>query len=259
MASGTSPIVYGATPVGDKVNPARMYILDLAGAQILTSSDSGTSFTAGGSVLKLDDWEAENAQIWSVPGYEGHLFVAADHTWGGGGLYLSTNGGTTTKKVSGVTSATRVTTGKPSEGKTFPAVYVMGTVGGVKGFFRSDDSLKTWQRINDNQHQFGTIHQMVGDPRVFGRVFLGTEGRGVVYGEDASVPLGVQAGHLAKSNPLVRSGNLLRSATAGIELRDPSGKLLRATTTRELDLHGLRRGVYFARSSGTSLKIGLLE
>jgi hypothetical protein len=259
VASGTTLGAYGATPVGDKVNPARFYILDLPNAQILTSTDTGATFTGGAAVIKLDDWEAENAQITTVPGYEGYVMVAADHAWGGGGLYVSTNGGTSARKVANVGSATRVTTGRPAEGKKFPSVFIVGKVGGVYGFFRSDDSLKTWTRINDNQHQFGTIHQIIGDPRVFGRIYIGTEGRGVVYGDDSAASVGVSGGHRKMSHDLIRSGNTVRSVTSGIELCDPTGRTLRTSATRELDLRGLQRGVYFARSSGSFLKVGVLE
>jgi hypothetical protein len=259
LSAGAVPGAYGATPIGDKVNPARICILDLANGQILTSSDTGATFSTGAAMLKLDDWESDNAEIATVPAYEGHVMVAADHAWGGGGLYVSTDGGTTVRKVAGVGSATHVTTGRPPQGKNYPSVFIVGTVGGVYGLFRSDDSLKSWARINDNQHQFGTIHQIVGDPRVSGRVFVATEGRGVVYGEDAAAEASVSGGHRTMSDALIRSGNTLRSATAGIELRDPSGRVLRASGTRELDLHGLDRGVYFARSWGNSLKVGVLE
>lgn len=259
LAGGDAPGTYGATPVGDKADPARLYVMDLASGQILVSTDTGATFAMGATILKLDDWEAENAQIWTVPGYKGHVMVAADHAWGGGGLYLSTSGGTSARKVTSVASATRVTTGKAAPGRTYPTVYIVGKVGGVSGFFRSEDSLKTWTRINDDEHQFGTIHQIVGDPRVFGRLYLGTEGRGVVYGDDLSASSGIVRGRVASSETLSRTANLLRSTTDGIELRDPSGALVRSTASRELDLRGLPRGLYIARSAGVTLKLGLSD
>lgn len=259
LSGGDAPGTYGATPTGDKVDPARMYVMDLANGVLLVSQDTGATFTVGAQILKLDDWESENAQIWTVPGYKGHVFVAADHAWGGGGLYFSTSGGSTVRKVSGLTGVTRVTTGRAAEGRTYPTVYVVGKVGGVQGFYRSEDSLKTWSRINDVEHQFGTIHQIVGDPRVFGRIYLGTEGRGVVYGDDLAASSGVVGRRQGLSGSLVRTGSVLRSATDGIELRDPSGKRVRSTTSRELDLSGLPRGLYVARSAGISMKFGVFE
>jgi photosystem II stability/assembly factor-like uncharacterized protein len=49
--------------------------------------------------------------------------------------------------------------------------------------YRSDDGGESWRRIDDAQHQYGYLNVIVGDPRNYGRVFLGTSGRGIVYGE----------------------------------------------------------------------------
>ena len=53
----------------------------------------------------------------------------------------------------------------------------------MSGFFRSDDAGSTWQRINDDRHQFGFTGQITGDPRTYGRVYVGTGGRGILYGD----------------------------------------------------------------------------
>ncbi|MER7476382.1 hypothetical protein ABTX60_01805 [Streptomyces sp. NPDC126510] len=51
---------------------------------------------------------------------------------------------------------------------------------------RSDDAAKTWTRINDDRHRWGwTGAAITGDPRVYGRVYIATNGRGVQYGEPA--------------------------------------------------------------------------
>lgn len=56
---------------------------------------------------------------------------------------------------------------------------------GVIGLFRSTDGGSVWVRINDDRHQFGgsAISVISGDPDVYGRVYLGGYGRGVVYGD----------------------------------------------------------------------------
>jgi photosystem II stability/assembly factor-like uncharacterized protein len=56
-------------------------------------------------------------------------------------------------------------------------------VGGVYGIFRSNDAGVTWTRINDNNHQFGMLSVITGDPRIYGRVYLGTSGRGILHGD----------------------------------------------------------------------------
>jgi hypothetical protein len=43
-------------------------------------------------------------------------------------------------------------------------------------------------RINDDQHQYGSTNAAItGDPRVFGRVYVSTNGRGIIYGEPSGV------------------------------------------------------------------------
>ena len=64
-----------------------------------------------------------------------------------------------------------------------PTLYLNGKVDGTYGFFRSDDVGATWVRITDDKHQYGYCSVITGDPRVYGRVYVGTGGRGIVYGE----------------------------------------------------------------------------
>ena len=63
------------------------------------------------------------------------------------------------------------------------AVYIAGTIAGEYGFYRSFDDAKTWERINDKSQMFGNIMSIDGDSRTFGRFFLATGTRGLIYGE----------------------------------------------------------------------------
>jgi hypothetical protein len=44
------------------------------------------------------------------------------------------------------------------------------------------DQGATFARINDDHHQFAGATHIAGDPRVAGRVYVGTGGRGIFYG-----------------------------------------------------------------------------
>ena len=47
----------------------------------------------------------------------------------------------------------------------YPAIYTRSIIDGNDGFYRSDDAGKTWIRINDDAHLFGTCHaDITGDP-----------------------------------------------------------------------------------------------
>ncbi|HWW72083.1 MAG TPA: exo-alpha-sialidase, partial [Duganella sp.] len=76
--------------------------------------------------------------------------------------------------------------GKAAPGAAYPTVYIWGTVGGVRGLFRSTDAGAGWLRINDDDHQYGgpgDAQFVIGDNNTFGNVFMSTAGRGIVFGK----------------------------------------------------------------------------
>jgi len=113
-----------------------------------------------------------------VFGVEGDLWFTTNS-----GLFHSQDSAATFTQVPQVSGATAVGFGMAATGQNYPAVYVAGLVGGNWGTYRSDDVGVTWQRIDDPQHQFGWVNVLTGDPRRFGRVYIGTGGRGILYGD----------------------------------------------------------------------------
>ncbi len=166
-------------PAADRVNPAKLYVFDAKGGQAYYSTDGGAHFTAAPDGLPvLADYQFSSASVQAVPGIEGDVWLTA-----GKELDHSTDSGKTYNAVDSVNEATALGFGKPAPGKSYPAVYLIGKVGEVSGFFRSDDAGATWSRINDDRHQFGFCNIISGDPRVYGRVYVGSGGRGLLYGE----------------------------------------------------------------------------
>jgi len=98
------------------------------------------------------------------------------------GLYHSINGGMDFTKMEGIQEADSLGFGKAAPGRNYPALYLAGKVDQLQAIFRSNDAGQTWVRINDDQHQFGWINHVTGDPRIYGRVYFGTGGRGIIYG-----------------------------------------------------------------------------
>jgi xyloglucan-specific exo-beta-1,4-glucanase len=83
-------------------------------------------------------------------------------------------------------SVTAVAFGKPGSDRDYPTLFAIGTRAGLVAIWRSDDVGVNWSRINDADHEYGRRFRVIaGDPRRFGRVYVGTDGRGVVYGDPA--------------------------------------------------------------------------
>jgi xyloglucan-specific exo-beta-1,4-glucanase len=155
------------------VNAKKLYIYDQLAGRVYATANGGKKFAARASV------PADGGYLRAVPGFEGNAWLPG----GSAGLLRSTDSCATFARVTSVAEAYQVGLGKAAEGKSHPAVYLWGRVGGVTGIFRSDDEGATWARINDDRHQFGWINAIAGDPRIYGRVYLATGGRGIVYGE----------------------------------------------------------------------------
>ncbi len=63
------------------------------------------------------------------------------------------------------------------------AIYMSAVIGGVYGFYRSTDEGQSYVRLNTDRQMFGEINSIDGDSTTFGRFYLGTGSRGVLYGE----------------------------------------------------------------------------
>ncbi|GAB3169568.1 cellulose binding domain-containing protein [Myceligenerans halotolerans] len=176
--TASSGVPAGARVEADRSDPQRFYAM--AGGTFYASDDGGATFTASDAAgLPTGD-----VRFGAVPGRSGEIFVAGSDDDGPYGLWHSTDGGATFAALAGVDEADAVGFGAPAPGFDHPAVYVSAQVDGVRGLFRSDDAGASWVRINDDEHQFAWTGQVVtGDPDVYGRVYVGTNGRGIVMGE----------------------------------------------------------------------------
>ncbi|MGQ5639283.1 MULTISPECIES: 1,4-beta-glucanase [unclassified Streptomyces] len=169
----------GATPVADPVDPGTFYAYDTAGGTLYASTDGGRTFVPRATGLPAGD---SQYQLAAAPGRGGDLWLSTK--WNG--LYRSTDGGATFTKAGSAWAAYTLGFGKAAPGADYPAVYLVGATGTVTAVYRSDDQAKSWIRINDDAHQWGWTGQAVtGDPRIHGRVYLATNGRGIQYGDPA--------------------------------------------------------------------------
>ncbi len=171
----------------DRVNPKKFYGFNAG--KFYVSTDGGATFTA---TVTSGFPTTVKVYVKAVPGVEGDVWVAGGDDEDVYGLWHSVNSGASFTKLSNLEEADTIGFGKALSG-TYPAAYVSAKIGRVRGIFRSDDGGASWIRINDDQHQWGwTGKTITGDPRVAGRVYIGTNGRGVIYGDPSgSVPTAV--------------------------------------------------------------------
>ncbi|EKX65002.1 1,4-beta-glucanase [Streptomyces ipomoeae] len=175
--SEVSSFPKGATPVADPADPTLFYAFDTDTGTLYASTDSGRSFTARATGLPKGD---SQFKLVAAPGRTGDLWLSVK--WNG--LYRSTDGGVTFSKIDSCWASYTLGFGKAADGADYPAIYQVGSTEAITAVYRSDDGAKTWTRINDDAHQWGWIGEVViGDPRVYGRVYLATNGRGIQYGE----------------------------------------------------------------------------
>ncbi|SJZ75856.1 Por secretion system C-terminal sorting domain-containing protein [Chitinophaga eiseniae] len=169
-----------ARPVGDPVNSNKFYAYNPGNGAVMVSTNGGSSFSQAGSVAS-----GGSKIIRLAPGMEGHVWIALNN----GGLARSTNSAQSFSTISGVSNCGAVGFGVAAPGTNYPAIYIWGTINNIRGVYRSTDQGASWVRVNDDAHEYGGPGNgqfVQGDMNVFGRVYMSTAGRGIVYGEGSS-------------------------------------------------------------------------
>jgi len=161
-----------APVVSDRVNPLKFYSFDGSSGAVFLSTDGGVTFAPTAAT------GLPGGNFYSSPGAEGDLWLAT-----GSGLFHSTNFGASFTNVGTVQQAFNLGFGKAAPWSHSPTLYLSGQVNDLLAIFRSTDAGATWKRINDDRHQWGAVFPLTGDPRIFGRVYIGTNGRGIIRGD----------------------------------------------------------------------------
>ncbi|WP_075731948.1 cellulose binding domain-containing protein [Streptomyces acidiscabies] len=169
----------GAIVESDRVDARTFY--GFKSGKFYVSSDGGATFTASAATgLPSGD----SVRFKALPGVKGDIWLAGGASDSAYGLWHSTDSGATFTKLSNVEQADTVGFGKAAGGASYQTLFTSAKIGGVRGIFRSTDKGVSWVRVNDDAHQWGwTGGAITGDPRVYGRVYVSTNGRGVIYGD----------------------------------------------------------------------------
>jgi oligoxyloglucan reducing-end-specific cellobiohydrolase len=177
--NGTGGLPGSYTAVADKVTPQLFYAFD--GTNFYSTTNSG-----GTTFAKVSQT--------SLPFASGRVpvanFARPGDLWlplGVSSLFHSTDGGVTWKQAASVSAANLVAIGaaNPRARNGVQSVFLYGALSpsAIVAIYRSDDNGSTWVRTNDDAHQYGGPSVMAADSRVYGRVYIGMNGRGIVYGD----------------------------------------------------------------------------
>ena len=182
--------------IADPVDPRLFYALSLADRTLYRSTDAGSTFAPETFTLPDEptvqpsngrgDNRGGQDRLYAAPGRTGDLWLPAfDGLYHAAHPVALSSPTVTFSRIPGIEEIHAFGFGKAAPDESYPALYLVGTIHGQPGIFRSTDQARTWVRINDDQHQYGLILQIAGDPRIFGRVYVGTHGRGILYGDPA--------------------------------------------------------------------------
>ena len=158
-------------PIADRTEAKYFYIVNQV---TYKSTDYGVNFSQSATL------PGTTGRAYSTPGIDGDIWVPIP----GYGLYHSVTYSANYQKVASVQNATAVALGKSAPNSSYPSIFMNGEVNNVTAIFRSDDEGVTWNQISDSLGFGGYGNNVLaGDPRVFGRVFISTGGRGIITGE----------------------------------------------------------------------------
>lgn len=172
--SAVSSLPASAVIASDKQNNTVFY--GASGSSFYISTNKGVSFTATGALTGAKAIRS----IAAHPKKAGEVWVSTDV-----GIFKSTTYGSSFTKVSTtITSAWAISLGLGSSGAAGQwNVYAFGTGPAGNRLYGSGDAGKTWTDIQGASQGFGAISGTVlaGSGNTPGQVFVGTNGRGVMY------------------------------------------------------------------------------
>jgi hypothetical protein len=187
--------IIGAQVVSDRVTPGQYYMYDPTSGKLLmgvATVSPGTSASPFKCSLTFNTQTTlptnSPGQLTASFGGSGDIWLAVNGSSlaSANGLYHSTNAGKTLTLTGSFTEAYAVGVGAPATSSATsayskPAAYTVAVGASGYGFYRSIDNGVTWVNVSNPAHLLGNVTHIVGDPRTFGKFYIGTGGRGIAY------------------------------------------------------------------------------
>jgi xyloglucan-specific exo-beta-1,4-glucanase len=151
--------------------------------EIYRSTDGGATWLKTAKDLPSHWFHSLKA----APEMRGEVWLTVN----GSAPYRSSDAGVSFTKIANIQTADNLTFGKAAPGRQNPTVFINGTINNREGLFRSDDatSLKgdasqaKWVEISTKQQVLSNVTYLEGDRLTFGKIYVGTSGRGILYGQ----------------------------------------------------------------------------
>ena len=268
--------------VADPVDPKTFYVMGGMGS-LYRSTDGGKTFAEAEARLQNEqagEYYNGGGLIRTVPKREGHLWVPMDQAqvWQPKGfteygLAYTEDGGKSWNRCEGASTAIAVGIGKAKEGSDYETIFIWGAAksGDPIGIYRSTDKCKTFERVNDDLHQFGgpgNGNFVQGDMNTFGVVYMSTVGRGTIVGapegtEFVEVPptglnkvaLNIGKVTLTQQNRTLQVNVPSESKLEVIALNGKTLLTADVNGNRSVSLKKLPTGKYIAKVVGTNGKL----
>ena len=161
-------------PTADSVAPNVFYYYDFRHGRLQVSHDGGATFALA-SLVPL-----RGGMLQSQPGTAGWVWLPT-----GAGLFVSKDSGHSFARVPGIEAAYQLAFGCPAREGDPPTIFAAARIHGRSSLYRSVDLGQTWRAIGGEGRDFGWIRTLAADARVFDRVYVGTSGRGILYGDSS--------------------------------------------------------------------------
>jgi xyloglucan-specific exo-beta-1,4-glucanase len=176
----------GGRPVPDRLDPKRFYAVDFDTGAIYISTDGARSFkpqqtTGLPADIKGDrpHWREIAWPLLATPNMKSDLWFLSQ-----GRLFHSLDAGKTFAEIKTGLTISAMDFGKAAPGKKNMTLFALAEKGPLGAIWRSTDDGASWIRVNDARSEYGrTFRCLAADKRIFGRVYVGTDGRGIVFGE----------------------------------------------------------------------------
>jgi xyloglucan-specific exo-beta-1,4-glucanase len=124
-----SSLPAGSVIASDKVNNSVFYAA--SGSIFYVSKDGGKTFASGAAPVAI----SSPSKIIAHTNVSGDVWLSGDK-----GLVHSTDFGASFTNITSVTRAWAIALGAPKTTGGYPALFANAIIGGVTGYFRSDDA-----------------------------------------------------------------------------------------------------------------------